>query len=196
MAATLYLASASPRRRELLDQLGLQCIVRPAEVDETVGPGEAPADYVRRVAAEKARSVAASLAEPAALVLAADTAVVHDGNIYGKPADRDDALRMLAALSGSDHHVYTAVAVVRDTECREALSCSQVRFRKVTGAEALAYWQTGEPADKAGGYAIQGIGAMFVEALQGSYSGVMGLPLFETAGLLEAFGYRLLGNDA
>lgn len=191
----LYLASASPRRHELLQQLGVECRVRPANVDETSLPGEAPGDYVRRVAIDKARAVAASTGEPAALVLAADTAVVHDREIFGKPTDRADALRMLTALSGSAHEVYSGVAVIRDGDCRAAVSCSVVRFRPLSQAEAEAYWATGEPADKAGAYAIQGRGAMFVESLEGSYSGVVGLPLFETARMLEGFGYRLLGSE-
>lgn len=191
----VYLASASPRRRELLQQLGVACVVRPADVDESRRTGESPAEYVRRVAVDKARAVAASGAEPAALVLAADTAVVHAGNIFGKPADRADALRMLACLSDSVHEVYSGVALLSAGECRDAVNRSEVRFRPISEAEAAAYWDTGEPADKAGAYAIQGLGAVFVESLQGSYSAVMGLPLYETARLLEAFGYRLLGGE-
>lgn len=192
----IYLASASPRRRELLRQLGIDCVVRPADVDESIRPRELPAEYVRRVAVEKACAVAASLAEPAVLVLAADTAVVHEGDILGKPCDRADALQMLARLSGSCHEVYTQVALVRGEDCRDALSRSEVRFRPIAASEAEAYWATGEPVDKAGAYAIQGLGAMFIESLRGSYSGVMGLPLFETARLLRAFGYRLLGDES
>lgn len=195
MQAPVYLASASPRRRELLQQLGVACVVRPADVDESIRSGERPDEYVRRVAAGKARAVAASAAEPATLVLAADTAVVHDGKIFGKPADRADALQMLARLSGSSHEVYSGVAVMGGPECRHAVSRSAVRFRVISAAEAGAYWDTGEPADKAGAYGIQGLGAVFVESLNGSYSGVMGLPLFETARLLESFGYRLLGSE-
>ncbi len=191
----VYLASASPRRLELLQQLGVPCVVRPADTDETTRPGEPPDEYVRRVAVGKARAVAASVAEPSELVLAADTAVVHDGNIFGKPSDRADALRMLAALSGSSHEVYTGVALVGDSTCRHAVSRSEVRFRAIGNAEAAAYWDHGEPADKAGAYAIQGLGAVFIESLHGSYSGVMGLPLYETARLLESFGYRLLGGE-
>lgn len=194
MRPMIYLASASPRRRELLGQLGIPCEVRPAEVDEKALPSESPDEYVSRVAVEKARSVAASLAEPDTLVLAADTAVAKGGEIFGKPVDREDALRMLGALSGGTHRVYTGVALVQGARCGEALSRSEVRFRALTDAEALAYWETGEPVDKAGAYGIQGLGALFVEELRGSYSGVMGLPLFETARLLESFGYRLLGN--
>lgn len=191
----VYLASASPRRRELLQQLGVACVVRPADVDESSRIGESPAEYVRRVAVDKARAVAASGAEPAALVLAADTAVVHAGNIFGKPADRADALRMLTCLSDSVHEVYSGVALLSGGECRDAVNRSEVWFRPISEAEAAAYWDTGEPADKAGAYAIQGLGAVFVESLQGSYSAVMGLPLYETARLLEAFGYRLLGGE-
>jgi septum formation protein len=190
----IYLASASPRRRELLGQLGVRCTVQPADVDETALADEPPAEYVRRVAVDKARAVAASIDDPTALVLAADTAVVHDGRIFGKPADRAAAVCMLTGLGGRTHEVYTGVAVVRGSTCQQGLSRSEVRFRPISETEADAYWRTGEPADKAGAYAIQGLGAVFVESLRGSYSGVMGLPLFETARLLEAFGYRLLGS--
>ena len=195
MNTSVYLASASPRRRQLLRQLGVACLVHPATVDESPRAGEDPGEYVLRIAAEKARAVAASIEDTGALVLAADTAVVLDDEIFGKPRDRADALRILARLSGAVHRVYTGVALVRGEECARALSESEVVFRRISPAEAAAYWDTGEPADKAGAYGIQGMGAVFVESLRGSYSGVMGLPLYESARLLEAFGYRLLGSQ-
>ena len=183
MSAVLYLASASPRRRQLLEQLGLRFEVMPADVDEAPGAGEAPADYVSRLAQTKARAVVARL-KPAALVLAADTAVVLEGAILGKPRDRADGLAMLARLSGRRHQVLSAVALAKQGEPSLALSESWVTFRRIDPAEAEAYWETGEPGDKAGAYGIQGQGAVFVERLEGSYSGVMGLPLFETMELL------------
>ena len=193
MAVTrLILASASPRRRELLAQLGVQFEVVVADIDETPVAGEAPEVYVVRMALEKARAVKARLGDAEALVLGSDTAVVVDGEILGKPRDRADGLAMLARLSGRVHHVYTAVASVGPAG-REAsrLSVSSVTWRDVSEAERVAYWATGEPHDKAGGYAIQGKAAVFVSRLEGSFSGVMGLPLFETAALLESGGVEL-----
>lgn len=188
MNPDFYLASASPRRRQLLEQLGLRFEVLPADVDETHRPGEAPADYVLRLAAAKAGTAAARLGDPAARVLGADTAVVLGSMVLGKPRDREEALAMLAQLSGRSHQVLSAVALWHRAALSTALSESHVSFRPITTAEAEAYWATGEPADKAGGYGIQGLGAVFVERLEGSYSGVMGLPLAETAGLLRQAG--------
>ena len=188
----LLLASQSPRRRELLQQLGIGHRTLHVAVDEAVRPDESAATYVTRLAAEKAW--AGWRAQPEngpCIVLAADTAVVVDGQILGKPRDKDDGVAMLALLSGRTHEVYTGVALV-DGEQHTALSRSQVSFRSITPNEALAYWQSGEPADKAGGYAIQGLGALFISRLEGSYSGVMGLPLFETADLLQRIGFPLL----
>ena len=195
LADFIHLASASPRRSELLDQLGLRCDVHPADIDESQRPGEEPAAYVERLALEKAQASLASMSAPRAPVLAADTTVVIDGGILGKPRDQDDAIRMLAQLSGRRHEVLTAVAVVDTSRAETALSRSSVTFRPIEPAEMEAYWHSGEPVDKAGAYAIQGLGAVFVEELRGSYSGVMGLPLFETARILSTFGYRLLLND-
>lgn len=188
----VYLASASPRRRALLAQIGLDCEVLPADVDESVVPGEAPEDYVRRLALAKARAARARAARDAAPVVAADTAVVVAGAVLGKPADEADCARMLRLLSGATHRVLTAVAVVSSRGESLALSASEVDFRAIAPAEMAAYWRTGEPADKAGGYAVQGLGAVFIRALRGSFSGVMGLPLFETAGLLAAHGVAVL----
>jgi septum formation protein len=180
----LRLASASPRRRELLTQIGVPHSVKAAHIDESRRPGEAPHDYVRRLAREKAYSVWQEAAKLP--VLAADTSVVLDGEIFGKPRDREHALQMLTALSNREHQVLTAVALATSDGLDERLSESIVRFRAISEAERIVYWNTGEPWDKAGAYAIQGMGAVFVESLQGSYSGVMGLPIFETAELLRA----------
>lgn len=187
-AEPIYLASASPRRRELLAQLHLRFEVVPAEVDETPHPGEAPVDYVQRLACAKAESAALRLGAPGAKVLGADTAVVLDGTILGKPTSRDDGLAMLARLSGRSHQVLSGVALWDRGGLRVALSESRVTFRPIPAAEAAAYWDTGEPKDKAGGYGIQGLGAAFVERLEGSYSGVVGLPLSETVELLRRAG--------
>jgi septum formation protein len=198
MFGFVYLASASPRRRELLAQLGVDCRVVPAAVDESRQPGESAARYVKRLAREKAAAARRALGGVDELVIGADTAVVVDDRILGKPRDGDDAQAMLMALSGRCHEVVTGVAVLGPERGEDAISRSRVCFRVLEPAEARAYWDTGEPVDKAGGYAIQGRAAMFVESLQGSYSGVVGLPLFETARLLAAFDYGLLmpGQDA
>lgn len=182
----LCLASMSPRRRELLAQIGVPHTVVAAHVDESLLPAESPADYVARLARLKAATVRER--GEALPVLAADTTVVLGGTVYGKPADRADGLAMLAALSGMTHEVLTAVVLATARGVALRVSCSSVRFRDVGRAELEAYWQTGEPRDKAGGYAIQGYGAVFVTALSGSYSGVMGLPLLETAELLRGAG--------
>ncbi|MDJ0928456.1 MAG: Maf family protein [Gammaproteobacteria bacterium] len=192
----VYLASASPRRRELLAQLGLDCEVLPVNVDETSLPGEAPGQYVSRLALAKARAVDASALQAPAPVIAADTTVVLDGDILGKPRGEADACAMLCRLGGQVHEVYTAVAAKQAAHEVTALSCSTVRFRDIDADEARAYWGTGEPRDKAGAYGIQGIAAIFVERLEGSYSGVMGLPLFETARLLQSLGLRVLEPQA
>ena len=188
----IYLASASPRRSELLAQIGLKFAVCPVNLNESRQDGESGQDYVRRLAAEKARQAWTSLDATDAPVLAADTAVVVDGEIFGKPRDQQDAVRMLAALSGREHHVYTAVSMIDARRQSHRLSQSRVRFRRISEAESIRYWQSGEPEGKAGAYAIQGRGAVLIEELRGSYSGVMGLPLFETADLLTEFGFRVL----
>ncbi len=187
----IYLASASPRRRELLQQIGVSFRLVGTELDETACPGEAPAAYVSRLAAAKADAGWLGRGAAIAPVLAADTAVVLDGAILGKPRDRGDAEHMLLQLSGRTHEVMTAVAVRSAAGNQIKVSRSWVTFRILDAAEVRAYWDTGEPRDKAGAYAIQGLAAMFIEDLRGSYSGVMGLPLFETAQLLKASGVKL-----
>jgi len=182
----IYLASASPRRRELLRQIGVPFQVIAASVDESVLPGEAARDYVARVAAAKAQAGWRSNND--APVLAADTTVILDGAILGKPAGRQEALDMLLRLSGRTHEVLTAVALRSGQGTEARISHSLVTFRRIDSDEAAAYWDTGEPRDKAGAYAIQGAAAVFIAELRGSYSGVMGLPLFETAELLQAAG--------
>ena len=189
----IYLASNSPRRRELLDQIGVSYRVLQADVDESARPDEAAAALVQRLALAKARAGRNDLSrDDSRPVLGADTLVLCDGRILGKPQTRTEGLVMLAALSGREHEVLTAVALVDGQQEQTQLNRSKVRFRNIAASEAAAYWESGEPADKAGGYAIQGLGAVFVAELAGSYSGVMGLPLFETASLLNEFGIEIL----
>ena len=178
----LCLASSSPRRAALLRQLGVAFDCHPPQVDERRLPGESARRYLRRITLAKAD--AGSAQAGGAPVLAADTTVVLDGDVLGKPADAPAGAAMLARLSGRVHHVLTALVVRDAQQIHCALSCSRITFRVITPSEAAAYWRTGEPVDKAGGYAIQGIGAIFVRELRGSYSGVMGLPLYETMQLL------------
>ncbi|KPX20300.1 Maf-like protein maf-2 [Pseudomonas syringae pv. delphinii] len=186
---SLYLASGSPRRRELLTQIGVPFTVLSAQIDETPFDLETPAAYVERLALGKAQAGLAALpADQQACVLGADTAVVLDGCILGKPVDQADALAMLATLSGREHEVLTAVALTDRQRSETCVVTSRVRFRPIQPHEAHAYWTSGEPADKAGGYAIQGLAAIFVAGLHGSYSAVVGLPLCETAELLSRFG--------
>ena len=184
----IYLASASPRRRELLDQIGVSYQVIRQNVAEDVQIDESPQDYVQRLALEKARAGWNSLsADEHKPVLGADTAVVVDEHILGKPRDRDEGLAMLAQLSGRCHEVYSAVAMVAQTEAVK-INGSQVCFDTLDLELREAYWNTGECHDKAGAYAVQGRAATFITKLNGSYSGVMGLPLFETTVLLKQFG--------
>ena len=184
----LILASASPRRRELLDQIGVRFKVLPSEIPENPGHLELPEDYVRRIALEKARATQ-RLEGPSNLpILSADTEVVLDGEIFGKPRDEAHAFEMLEKLSGREHFVLSAVSLVHGETHFEALSMTQVRFRDLAASEISAYWRTGEPQGKAGAYAIQGLGSLFIERLSGSFSGVMGLPLHETAQLLRKVG--------
>jgi septum formation protein len=188
----LHLASGSPRRRELLTQIGVTFTVLSADIDETPHSDETATAYVERLARGKADAGLLFLAnDPAyssACVLGADTAVVLDGKILGKPADEADALAMLSALSDREHEVLTAIAVVDQQRCETRIVSSRVKFRAISAEEASAYWASGEPQDKAGSYAIQGLAAVFVESLNGSYSAVVGLPLCETAEILQRFG--------
>lgn len=179
----IALASKSPRRRELLDQIGIEYKVLDIEIDESWNGTEMPEDYVCRIAIEKARAGKALIKEDIP-VLAADTAVVLDGKILGKAENRDDAIAMLEKLSGKTHNVLSAVTVINVQE-RTIVNISKVTFRTLKKEEIEAYCNTDEPIGKAGGYAIQGKAAIFIERLEGSYSGVMGLPLFETQQLLD-----------
>ncbi|MEI6146868.1 MAG: nucleoside triphosphate pyrophosphatase [Methylococcales bacterium] len=183
MTAQIILASASPRRQELLDQINVTYKVYPVDIDETPKTDESPLEYVQRIAAEKSAACKARL-NPELPILAADTSVVLGDIIMGKPKDQADALAMLMRLSGKTHLVYSAISV-RGREHGQAVSVTEVTFRHLQEQEILAYWQTGEPLGKAGSYAIQGLGAIFVESIKGSFSGVVGLPLFETVELLS-----------
>ena len=186
----LCLASQSPRRRALLEQLGATFSVLDVEVPEQRAAGELPRDYVHRVARDKARAGLVLLDagdRDDAVVLGADTEVVLDGDVFGKPRDADDAAAMLRRLSGRTHAVVSAVWLVGSGRDQGDVCVSQVRFATLDEATIAAYVATGEPFGKAGAYAIQGRGAALIEHLQGSYSGVMGLPLFETARLLRHF---------
>jgi septum formation protein len=180
----LILASSSPRRLALLAQLGLSCEVRPADVDESWQPGEDPAAYVVRLARAKAEAVS----EPGAVTLGADTTVVLEGRILGKPAHRQDGVAMLLALSNRTHQVMTGVAVCHGERTESCCVVTDVQFRPIELREAEAYSATGEGADKAGGYGIQGVGAIFAARIAGSYSAVVGLPLAETERLLRNSG--------
>jgi septum formation protein len=202
MDPRIYLASRSPRRRELLAQVGIRFDLllfraaprEDAEVSEAWLPGETPEAYVVRVARIKAAFGAGLLATrkvPPRAVLAADTTLDLDGEIIGKPKDEADAAAILARLSGRTHRVLTAIAMVRDARTEHRLSISEVRFRSLGADEIRRYVQSGEPMDKAGAYGIQGRAAMFIEEIKGSHSGIVGLPLCETALLLRDFGYPL-----
>ena len=187
-AGHIVLASASPRRFELLRQIGVTPEVCAIDIDETPLRGEEPAQLALRLARAKALAGAA-VSPPGALVLGADTIVELEGELFGKPRDRADALRMWQRLGGRTHRVLTAVALAIPGEAAvrgDALSITQVSMRALEAAEADEYWDSGEPRDKAGGYGIQGLGAVFIEHIRGSYSGVMGLPLYETARLLHS----------
>jgi len=189
----IILASTSPRRAELLGQVGIEFEVVAPDVDESRGVGELPDHYALRLAQEKAVSVQRRVGE-GRLVLAADTVVVCEERILGKPTSREDGLRMLALLSGRQHRVISAVAVCRLGTPRTRVAETLVDFRQLTREEREAYWDSGEPCDKAGSYGIQGLGSIFVTAISGSYSGVVGLPLMETAQLLKEFGIDCLAS--
>ena len=192
----LILASQSPRRRELLGQMGLtDFIIRPALGEERADPNLSPDRLVEALSAHKGLEVAAA-SDPGDLVIAADTVVAVDGQVLGKPRDRADALRMLAALSGRAHTVYTGVTLCRDGEVLTQHEATQVRFRTLTPAEMEAYVDTGEPMDKAGAYGIQGYGALLVEGIEGDYSNVVGLPVCRLGRMLARFGVDALALAA
>jgi len=194
-AVSLYLASKSPRRRELLEQIGVRYDVLIVDVPEQQSPGESPQDYVQRLAKAKAQaglqSLLAhsplSLGERKVVVLGADTIVEYEGDVLEKPLNQSHGLAMLKRLSGREHRVMTAVSICSNEQSQTLCDISRVRFREISEEEALRYWLSGEPADKAGGYGIQGLGGVFVENLQGSYTSVVGLPLYQTHELLRAF---------
>lgn len=192
----IYLASASPRRQELLHQLGIPFEVIPSHIEETRGATESPTDYVHRVAIEKVHHVATDIARsgrPPYPILGADTEVVLDGEVLGKPRDREHGISMLTRLQGRTHDVLCAVALLHHGEQYTALSSSRVTFSPMTVTEIVRYWETGEPVGKAGAYAIQGCAAAFIQRIEGSYSGIVGLPLFELSQLCQQAGILL--ND-
>ncbi len=190
----IYLASRSPRRAELLRQIGVAFEVFAVDADESRRPGETPSDYVCRVARDKAEQAVAALAArgDAGLVVAADTTIALDGDIIGKPRDPADCCRILARLSGREHEVLSAVALASQSGIAVRMARNRVEFRPLESREVDAYCASAEPLDKAGAYAIQGKAACFVRRLEGSYSAVMGLPLYETAELLREAGIELL----
>ncbi len=197
MKTQLILASASPRRRELLDQIAVSYIVHPADIDETPRAAENAEDYVVRIAAEKS-AACQYLVDSELPILAADTSVVIKGRILGKPENQAHAIEMLQQLSGETHLVYSAVSFRSAKKSadkvfhHQALSITEVSFRQISLKQIKAYWQTGEPEGKAGAYAIQGLGSIFVESIKGSFSGVVGLPLFETVELLSRQGIKVI----
>ncbi|SHE21869.1 Maf family protein [methanotrophic endosymbiont of Bathymodiolus puteoserpentis (Logatchev)] len=192
MTPSLILASASPRRSELLKQLGLVHSIQIANIDETPLANEKPADYVLRVAHEKSLAVHQQCAQ-GSVVLAADTSVVLGDTIMGKPDNLAHALSMLSRLSGTTHQVYSAVSL-RGRINQQVLNISDVTFRTLSEQEIIDYWHTGEPADKAGAYAVQGLASIFIQSIQGSFSGIMGLPLFETAKILSNEGIKVFNE--
>jgi len=194
----LVLASKSPRRQQLLQQLGYQFSCHNADVDESILLNECAQDYVQRVAIAKAKTVNTLLYKlnKNRVVLAADTSVVVDGEILGKPENRKDCQRMLTLLSNRQHQVLTAIAVAQQDKLKVQLITTNVTFKLLSNQEIIQYWQTGEPQDKAGSYGIQGIAGQFVKNIQGSYSSVVGLPLYETAIILSEFGVKNAINNS
>lgn len=188
----LVLASKSPRRKELLTQLGVTFISVSADIDEKIIDGESASNYVERLAIQKAQAISKQADYSDAYVLGSDTAVVIQDKILGKPQDQADSFAMLSQLSGSTHQVYTSIALVHGEKIYSQVIITDVHFKTLTVAEMQAYWLTGEPQDKAGSYGIQGIGGQFVKSINGSYSSVVGLPLYETAELLKQFNLTTL----
>ena len=187
----LILASGSPRRRQLLEQLGLTFTVRSSDVDESVSPGLTPAQVVESLSARKGEAVA-QLSQPGDLILSADTVVALEGTILGKPRSREEAAAMLSALSGRTHQVYTGVTLLQDGRRLTGHEVTAVTFRPLSPEEIAAYVSTGEPMDKAGAYGIQGLGALLAERLEGDYFNVMGLPLCRLGQMLSRFGVHPL----
>ena len=191
---SIILASQSPRRRQLLGQIGLDhFIVRPARGEEVMDPALSPAQLVEELSRQKAREVAGASA-PGDLVIAADTVVAIDGRVLGKPHDREEACAMLSALSGREHTVYTGVTVCRDDRMLTQHEATQVRFRPLSPREIQAYVDSGEPMDKAGAYGVQELGALLVEGIRGDYFNVVGLPLCRLGQMLSQFGVELLAG--
>ena len=188
----LILASKSPRRKELLTQLGYKFDAANADIDESVKPSESPFDYVERLAQQKAQAIVKSLiisaqSKPTTVVLGSDTCVVCDGEILGQPKDQADCIKQLSGLSAKTHYVLTSIAVCCGAKVKSIVVKTEVTFKELSLSEINAYWKTGEPQDKAGSYGIQGIAGQFVTKIKGSYSAVVGLPLYETAQLLAEF---------
>ncbi len=192
MSTTLILASQSPRRKELLTQLGYNFQCLPADIDESIQSDENAAQYVARLALEKANAIAQNQADDDVVVLGSDTSVVFQQHILGKPESLDDCIAILKMLSDNSHQVVTAIAAVQGERSEVIIVTTDVDFKALSTQEITRYWQTGEPQDKAGAYGIQGIAGQFVKQIRGSYSSVVGLPLYETAQLLSSFGVKSL----
>jgi septum formation protein len=191
---TVYLASASPRRQELLRQAGIAHAVILPDIEEVVRPGESAEDFVMRMALDKARAGQARMISEGRLpapVLSADTCIVVENEIIGKSLNRADGISILKRLAGQSHEVLTGVALIKDNDIQQVLSRSQVVFGPLSDKEIEAYWESGEPVDKAGAYAIQGRAAAFIERIEGSYSGIVGLPLFDVVNMIKKTGARL-----
>ena len=192
MSTTLILASQSPRRKELLTQLGYNFQCLPADIDESIQSDENATQYVARLALEKANAIAQNQADGDVVVLGSDTSVVFQQHILGKPESLDDCIAILKILSDNSHQVVTAIAAVQGERSEVIVVTTDVDFKALSTQEITRYWQTGEPQDKAGAYGIQGIAGQFVKQIRGSYSAVVGLPLYETAQLLSSFGVKSL----
>ena len=188
----IILASSSPRRERILRDIGIRFIKCPADIDESVLPGEKPDKYVRRMAEAKAKKIAKQ--EKHKPVLGADTIVLIDGRILGKPKNREQALRYITLLSNRTHSVLTSVALVCSDRCESIVARAEVTFRKISKREAILYWETGEPKDKAGGYGIQGVGGIFIDRIEGGHGTVIGLPVLETEKLLRLFNVETWRN--
>ncbi|NNF16455.1 MAG: septum formation inhibitor Maf [Gammaproteobacteria bacterium] len=189
----IILASASPRRARLLQQLGVSFIQEAARIDESVRPGESPEEHVARLSIAKCKKVITVRDD--CTILGSDTVVVADNEILGKPQDQQDHARMLRSLSARTHRVCTGVTLMSRSASQTEVNISEVTMRSISAQEISRYWHTGEPCDKAGGYAIQGFGAAFISHIAGSYSGIMGLPVFETAQMLESFGHSVWNSE-